>query len=553
MKKTLLALLLALVMILSVMPMSASAEAKDIFITYVDGWTELDPAADPCSPILTEIANKTGLRINFNVVDGDRADVLMANGELGDLVMIYSASDLLTAIESELVIEMSELVKEHAPNIAANADRLKMAEVLSGTEDGTYYFLPVQTGSEGAPGTPYHSLYLTRWDLYKQLGSPEITNLDEYLDMLIEMQKLEPKTADGKTVYAYSLNFESVRDVVWPWHYTFGYYTSNDFINTNINTGEMVYEPLDENGPFWSILEYFNKVNKAGLLDPDSFTQTSDDRKAKVTAGQVLCPIWSSYGGGFEAANETADSFKGFQVLPVEGTTYWCNSYYTGGWDACFVGITSTCEDPASALKLLDFLSTEEGARLINSGVQGVHWDYDANGVPVVDETIIKNYMEWNADWSALGAQDGIFQSITGPGIGEIHSDGYPMNLFLTGQVFEKQLNACDIDYCETYGAAYPMEVLLKKMEEGTINDHINDIFDMRVVTGMGSAPEDIARIDEMICNKALELVPSVIMAEDFAAAKAEALETLWGYRGEEARGWWQARHDSLTELFCGE
>jgi hypothetical protein len=170
----------------------------------------------------------------------------------------------MTAIESELVIELSQLVKDNAPNIAANADRLKMAEVLSGTTDGTYYFLPVQTGSEGAPGTPYHSLFLTRWDLYKQLGSPEITNLDEYLDMLIEMQKLEPKTADGKTVYAYSLEWDSIRKVIWPWHYTYGYYTSNDFINTNINTGEMVYEPLDEDSPFWNILEYYNTaVNKA--------------------------------------------------------------------------------------------------------------------------------------------------------------------------------------------------------------------------------------------------------------------------------------------------
>ena len=51
----------------------------------------------------------------------------------------------------------------------------------------------------------------------------------------------------------------------------------------------------------------------------------------------------------------------------------------------------------------------------------------------------------------------------------------------------------------------------------------------------------------------AMELVPGIVMAEDFEAAKAEALETLWGYRGEEARGWWQARHDSLTALFCGE
>ena len=551
MKRTRIALLLALVMLMSALPVAASAEAEvvDLYVTYIDGFTALEPDAEPRSPIFDEIERQTGVRMHCNVVTGDRADVLMSNGELGDILMIYNSSDLMTAIESGLVVDLSQMVAEKAPNIAANADRLQMAQVLSGTEDGTYYFLPVQVGSEGAPGTPYHSLYMTRWDLYKELGSPEITNLDEYLDMLIEMQKLEPQTADGKTVYAYSLVLSSIRDVAWPWHYTFGYYTSNDFINTNINTGEMVYEPLDEDSPFWNSLAFYNKVYKAGLFDPDSFTQTNDDKVAKAANGQVLCPVWNSDGVAFETAN----SPKGFQVLPVEGTTYWCNSYYTGGWDACFVGITSTCSDPEAALRLLDFLSTEDGARLVDSGVQGVPWDYDENGVPMVEETVLTNYMELNADWYALGAQDGIFKSITGPGVGEIHSDGYPMNLFLTKQVFERQLNECDKDYCETYGVSYPMEVLLQKMEEGTIHDHVNDVFDMRVVTGMGSAPEDIARIDEMICNKAMELVPGLIMAEDFETAKAEALETLWGYGGEEARGWWQARHDSLTELFCGD
>ena len=174
MKRTRIALLLALVMLMSALPVAASAEAEvvDLYVTYIDGFTALEPDAEPRSPIFDEIERQTGVRMHYNVVTGDRADVLMSNGELGDILMIYNSSDLMTAIESGLVVDLSQMVAEKAPNIAANADRVQMAQVLSGTEDGTYYFLPVQTGSEGAPGTPYHSLYLTRWDLYKELGSP---------------------------------------------------------------------------------------------------------------------------------------------------------------------------------------------------------------------------------------------------------------------------------------------------------------------------------------------------------------------------------------------
>ena len=137
-------------------------------------------------------------------------------------------------------------------------------------------------------------------------------------------------------------------------------------------------------------------------------------------------------------------------------------------------------------------------------------------------------------------------------GNGELHSDGYPVNLFMTEQVYTRELSACDKDYCDYYGVSYPMKLFLNKMEEGTIHDHINDIFDMRVVTGMGSAPEDIARIDETIVNKAKDMLPTIIMAEDFEATKAECLKTLWSYNAQEARDWWQARHESLTELFTG-
>ena len=47
-------------------------------------------------------------------------------------------------------------------------------------------------------------------------------------------------------------------------------------------------------------------------------------------------------------------------------------------------------------------------------------------------------------------------------------------------------------------------------------------------------------------------MLPTIIMAEDFEATKAECLKTLWSYNAQEARDWWQARHDYLTELFTG-
>ena len=393
MKKMLIALLLALTLLVSAVPSFAEEAPKELKFVYIDGWSSVDDG-DTTSAITQKIAEETGVLISPVTAGGDRGTILLSSGEIGDCLMVYNATMLKTCVENGMMLDLSTLVSEEkTPAILSNPDRIQMAQVLSETDDGSYYFLPVQCGSEGAPMTPYHSLFNVRWDLYKQMGYPEVTDTDSMLALLSEMQKLNPTTEDGKTVYGYSLELGNFRNAYWPWHYTFGYYTSNDFISTNINTGEMVYEPLDENSPMWSFLEYLNKAYKAGLFDPDSFTQTGDDMKAKIAAGQVLSPIWASDGVQYEAANpNTAEEFRGFQTLPVEGTTYWCNSYYNGGWDACFVGIPASSSDPEAALRVLEYLSTDDGARLVDSGIQGVHWDYDENGVPTLTDEIIEAY-----------------------------------------------------------------------------------------------------------------------------------------------------------------
>lgn len=556
MKKTLLAMLLALVMLVTALPLSglAEQEVKELTFVYLETWSNLDEG-DNSGSLLTKVAEETGVHINIVEANGDRGPVAISSGEVGDCLVVCVATMLQTCIDNGLMIDLSTMINEEtAPAIAANADRIQMAQVLSNTDDGSYYFLPIQYGSEGAPKTPYHSLYNIRWDLYKEMGYPEVNNPDDMLNVLAEMRDKYPTTEDGKSVYAYSVAFsDNFRQAYYPWHYTFGYYTSNDFVNTEINTGKMVYEPLDEDSPMWKYLEHMNKAWKLGLVDPDSFTQTADDARAKIAAGQVLSPTWASDGEALENASpNTADGFKGFQTLPVEGTTYWCNSYYQGGWDAYFVGIPKTSQDPEAVLRVLEYLSTGEGARMVFSGEEGVEWNYDENKVPTLTEETIEHYKAWDDTIKSRGIQDGVLVTLTGPGHGEDAGDGYPVDLFMTKQYYTHDLSACDQDYCDYYGAEWPMQVFLKKMEEGTIHDHINDVFDMRVVTGMGSAPEDIARIDEMIVNRMKDMIPEVIMAEDFEATKAACLETLWSYDGQTARDWWQARHDYLTELFTG-
>lgn len=549
--KKVLSLLLGLMLCVLLIPPTAIAEEIELNFMYVGGWSEMDD--DNTSIIVDKIAEKTGVRMTFTNITGDREQIILASGDTTDCLMIYKQTDISTAIEGGLMLPLKDMIAEKAPNLLAMTDRLQMAGEMLSDGSGEIYFLPVQCGSEGAPSSPYHSLFMTRWDLYKEMGFPEVTDLDSMIACLVKMQQAYPVTEEGLPVYGYSLAITGIESICFPDIYgTFGYYPSNQFISTNINTGEMEYHPTDENSPFWQACEFYNKVYKAGLLDPDSFTQKAEDRNAKVSAGQVLAPVFfGSECKVFESNALATDpaSIKGFQVLPVTGTTYWCNSYYKGGWDACFVGIPKTSKNPDAVLKVLDYLATEEGCRLINSGIEGVHWNY-IDGIPTLTDEIIELSTQGNDEWKKLGLHDANFTCLAGWGPGEICSDGYPMDLFMTKQVYQQGNIPTDNDYCEYYNVSYPMELFLNLMEEGLIHDHINDVFDMRVVTGLGSAPEDIARVDAKISNMGLELVPELVMADDFEAAKANAIAAFNKNGAETAREYWQNRHDTLTEMF---
>ncbi|MEG2020458.1 MAG: hypothetical protein RR087_01720 [Oscillospiraceae bacterium] len=535
---------------------TANGEKEPVTLNfmYIGSWGEMKEAN---GPIFDEIERKTGVRMTITNVDADQKQVILAGGDTTDCLMILDQTDLLPAIEGGLMLPLNELIDKLGPNLKSTyPERLKMSQSALSDGSGEAYFIPVQAGSEGSPAQPLHSMYMTRWDLYKQMNYPVVTDEDSFLAMLKEMQKLEPTTPDGKPTYGISISAIQVGLVAAAYRYTYGFYNSNDLVVTEINTGEMFYEPTDEDSPFWRSLEYYNKSFRLGLFDQDSFTQKEEDMTAKITAGQVLAPLYNGFINNYEtnAMLEDPTTIKGFQSLPVEGTSYYCNTNFKGGWDACFVGIPKTCKDPEAVMRVLDYLSSYEGARLVQSGIEGKQWNY-VDGVPTFTDEVRSGLLNGDQSIADIGMDAAEFSTLTGIGIGEMCPDGYPVKLALTADFQQTSNRPTDIDYCSYYNITYPMELFLNKMEEGKMFDHQNDIFDMRVVTGMGSAPEDISRYESKINDLATKSIAKLIMAdspEAFAKLKQETIAACLDAGAKETRAYWQARHDELTKEYLG-
>lgn len=512
------------------------------------------------SPVLQALEEATSVRLTVTGIDTQQKQVIMAGGDLTDIVNIKNQVDIATMIQGKLLLPLNNLVAQYGPNIQAiRPERLEMARSLLSDGSGEAYVLPINAGGEGRPGSVAHSVYNVRWDYYKELGCPEVTDTDDLLDVLLQMQQSHPYTSDGRKVYgvAFYNQDNSTRAFDQRFCHTYGYRTSNDNILTRVSDGEMIFNYTDPEAPFWMAAAFYSKAYRMGILDPDSLTQKQADFQAKIDAGQYLTCWHDSRVGTFEDNSLAQDpaSIAGFQTIPVEGVTLWTDSVQAAGWEAFYNAIPTTCSNPERAMMLLNYCYSYEGTRLIKSGVQGLHWDY-VDGVPQLTEKTIELRLAGGDEWSATGI-NGAWSYLAGVGNVEVGPDGGVMDLFKTDYYYSYTNKPVDIDYCEYYSKLYgqdfmtPMSVFAYLIDEGKVSTHLN--LDLRVVSGLGSADEDIARIDAMLLDIAIKAIPKAVLAqsdEELGQIMDDTIAELDAAGAETSKAWWQARHDEISTFF---
>lgn len=424
------------------------------------------------------IKDKLGIVLEYTAASSDRLKVMAAGGDLPDIVELHESGSLLTnLIDSGSLWAMDDWLESNGENIKSKMPvALKYAkEVVGG---GQTYFLPaqVQIANPDLPSKNGYVGFFTRWDYYKELGCPEITNEDEYLDVLKQMVDAHPETADGKKVYALSGFID------WGlWPYTISYPFSHGYTNLSNNqlcnqvTGELEDMFTLEDGIFWKALAFFNKAYRMGIMDPEAFTMKNAQYQEKIENGEVLV---SAYNWGqpiTEICGENAANYILPGAFPYAASIYPINSDLGYQMNNCLV-ISSNCKYPERAMELLEFMNSDEGARLVRTGIQGEDWDY-VDGVPKLIGKREANFTSNNEE------EEGYADPSSPQGIGKYRwlsslcatnscEDGYPIDLTKSKEYNEVSVTAADQDFCEYYTdgeATYPGEVYVGFVEDGSM------------------------------------------------------------------------------------
>ena len=361
------------------------------------------PAETVTLTAYTQLANYSGEQIGwfaqvmkerFNVVlniinEGDGTFVTrMESGNLGDLVIFGNdADEYIQAVNAGMLFDWEEddLLSEYGPYIQKHME-LALEKNRSINPNGKVHGFGHNVGTSLTEHESFFYGPFIRWDLYKELGYPEIETLEDFIPVLEEMVALQPTAENGSKTYAVSLFPDWDGDMVMGVKATAALYGYDEFGFGLYDVTNHVYEDtLQEDGMYLRMLRFYNELYRKGLLDPDSMTQTYDDMSEDYQSGAAL---WNIFDWMSQALyNSDTHLSEGKAMMPLaakdqKNIVYGLNT--NGGNRIWSIGAQSNY--PELCMAIINWLTTPEGKMTMAWGPKGVTWDYDDEGRPFVTE-----------------------------------------------------------------------------------------------------------------------------------------------------------------------
>jgi len=328
----------------------------------------------------TLLKDKFGVEINIIPEQDGTYATRMEAGNLGDIVVWGSnGDDYKNAVAKGMLLdwEQFDMGKKYAPYIMEHyTDALESNRRISGDDKIHGFGYNVAFSADS-----HQSFFYTwdvRWDLYKELGYPEVSSLDDLLDLFTQMKEICPQDEVGNETYALS---------AWPdWDgnmvmyvkalgTAFYGYDELGFGYYNPQNGEFL-SCLDDDGVYMECLRFFNKLYRAGLLDPNSSSQTYDKMSEKLKNGGTFWSIFNYAGSmAYNTDKHMSEGKYMYTLVPEDATPIVYGLGSTGGNRLWTIG--NYTKYPEKCLEILDWLATPEGSMTMWYGPKGLTWDYN--------------------------------------------------------------------------------------------------------------------------------------------------------------------------------
>ncbi len=385
----------------------------DWYINY--SWYSQNWGENLVSSTITDL---TGVTIDFQTPPGNEAEklgALVASNSLPDLVTLgWWETQLKTMIDEDMVYSLNELADTYCPELWDNMDQTIVDWYTQ--EDGNLYWYPNSSITpqdlEENDNISSNQVFLVRSDIYKAIGSPDMTTREGFADAVRKAAEMFPEV-DGEPLIPIGAHVFTPEGCT-----SFDQYLQN-FLAIPYEKDGALYDRFTD-PEYISWLKMFRQLGEEGYLSNDIFIDQRTQMEEKIAAGRYFCMLYQ-YSDMLTQQTElyTADPEKIY--IAVEGPKNEAGDDYrlpsTGinGWTVTL--ISKNCKAPERAVKFLNFMLSEEGQKLIYLGVEGVTYDMiDGRAVlkEEVSELLSSSRQEYDEQYGADDAywmlQDNVMQ-----------------------------------------------------------------------------------------------------------------------------------------------
>ena len=270
-------------------------------------------------------------------------------------------------LDAGAIIDLAPLMEENMPNLTALlAQHPEWREIMT-LEDGRIASLPLLNDAERQVMVWINRVWLDT------LGIAVPQNVQELTAALLAFKDKDPNANYDDD--------ETAADMmgVWEMRWLLPYFgiVADDYNIARVD-GEAVFAP--EMPQYRAFVELLRDWHAQGILPEDAFlgvhssaAYDTQDEKAVAASGMMV-----SVSPYTHVPINDMMQYEALLMPGPDGVAVWrdmLGSVWTGAF-----AVTSTCEDPASALAWVDALYSKENVLLAYAGVEGEDYSFDSEG-----------------------------------------------------------------------------------------------------------------------------------------------------------------------------
>lgn len=342
--------------------------------------------------ILKALNEKLNMKLNFNVAATEyeqQLNVKIAGGSAPDMFAV-SKTQLQNYAEQNLLLNLDDYL-DRMPNVKS---KLTADDLNKGRVDGVLYAIPKRAYLP-------MSTYWIRKDWLDKVGLPAPKTVEEFKAVAKAFTEGDPDGNGKKDTYGITgigfgspdaINAPATFDPVFA---AFGVATPGQF---QLKDGDVAYSTaLPE---MEDALSFIHELVSSGYVDPEFMTNKGLKHQEKAFMGQagIVFLNWGemvkdNYVEQYKAINPNAEWMQ-LPALTGPGGTYQ-GSFDIGSTGGRYVIPASLAKEPEKLDKVLeyfDYVTGDEGSKLVMYGIEGEHYNLEGGKVVATDRVSETSY-----------------------------------------------------------------------------------------------------------------------------------------------------------------